>query len=192
MLRALASAALAGALCACARTVAIDPHAVAGMVLQPPPRAAAFALTDQRVRRFSLAAQHGHAVAIYFGYTHCTDMCPDTMAAFAKALRRAHLSARNVRIVFITVDPRRDTPAAIGRWLDRFDPRFVGLTGTSAQLLPVYHAYHIFFKNDSPASIEHGTTIFFIDPHGRLRIVLDASGASVDDLTRDLRAVAGA
>ncbi len=192
MLRALAPVALAGALCACARTAPIDPHAVAGMVLQPPPPAAVFALTDQHGRRFSLAAQRGHAVAVYFGYTHCTDMCPDTMAAFAKALRRAHLSARNVRIVFITVDPHRDTQAAIGRWLDRFDPRFAGLTGTPEQLLPVYHAYHIFYKNDSPASIEHGTTIFFIDPNGRLRIVLDANGASVDDLARDLRAVAGA
>jgi protein SCO1/2 len=80
------------------------------------------------------ARTHGVVTLLYFGYTHCPDECPTAMADVASALRKIGPAAAQVRVVFVTTDPWRDKAAVLRSWLDRFDPSFIGLTGTPAQI----------------------------------------------------------
>lgn len=109
-------------------------HRFSGQLLARPVRLPDVPLVDTSGHRYVLAdALHGHVALVYAGYTHCPDACPTTMANIAEVLRFLPPSARRaVRVVFITEDPARDTPAVIRTWLDRFDPHFVGLTGSAA------------------------------------------------------------
>ena len=98
-----------------------------GDVIARPP----LVLADTSLRRFDLAHRPaGELTLLFFGYTHCPDVCPTTMADLAAARRRLTAAQRDrVRVVFVTVDPRRDTPAVLRAWLNRFDPTFTGLIG---------------------------------------------------------------
>ncbi len=144
------------------------------------PAAPDFTLEDQTGRPYTLSAHRGHAIALFFGYAHCTDVCPATMAALAHAKRTlGPAAAARFDVVFVTVDPARDTPAALGRYVREFDPAFVGLTGSDAQLEPVYRAYHIDHHID-PASrtasgydVIHSSAVQFVAPDGRLRGMAD-------------------
>ena len=95
-----------------------------------------FTLTDTSGRPYEFAAAtRGRATLLFFGYTNCPDVCPTTMADVASALRQVPPEVRDrVSVVFITTDPRRDTRLALRRWLDRFNPAFIGLRGTQAQV----------------------------------------------------------
>ncbi|MCL9796693.1 SCO family protein [Frankia sp. AgKG'84/4] len=114
--------------------------ATVGAVRRP-----SFTLTDTGGRRFDFAqATAGHATLLFFGYTHCPDVCPTTMADLAAARQVAGPAvAAKVTVVFVTTDPARDTPAVLARWLRQFDDRFVGLTGTPAQVAAAQRAVGI-------------------------------------------------
>ena len=84
----------------------------------------------------------GHPVVVFFGYTHCPDVCPTTLAHLAKAIHSPTTSA-DKHVVFITVDPDRDSPGVLKRYVRLFDPQFIGLTGSLKGLAPVYAAYHM-------------------------------------------------
>jgi protein SCO1 len=91
-----------------------------------------FHLIDSQGRGFSRTSLLGHPTLIYFGFTHCPDECPDTLAALARATQQAHLPG--LQVLFVTVDPARDTPAVLAGYLRHFDPGFVGLTGDPAEI----------------------------------------------------------
>ncbi|MDE2052599.1 MAG: SCO family protein [Gammaproteobacteria bacterium] len=91
-----------------------------------------FHLTDSQGRPFTRAALLGHPTLVYFGFTHCPDECPDTLAALARVRNQAQLPG--LQVIFVTVDPQRDTPAVLAGYLRHFDPSFLGLTGDSAQI----------------------------------------------------------
>jgi len=107
-----------------------------GVVPDRPMAKASFRLIDTSGKRFDFAtATAGKVTLAYFGYTHCPDECPTAMADVATALRKVDPSLRRqVAVVFVTTDPWRDTRRVLRTWLDRFDPSFVGLTGTPAQV----------------------------------------------------------
>ncbi len=150
----------------------------AGIVLLlAPPRTLApnFTLIDQYGRPFHLSDLRGRTVALFFGYTHCPDVCPATLAALARAKRKLGPNGARFDVVFITVDPQRDTDAVVGRYVRLFDPSFIGLTGTEAELAPVYAAYHVYHQA-LPAHgsalgylVAHSSTVVFIGPDGRIR-----------------------
>lgn len=163
------------------------PAPLHGMQLVPPQPAANFTLTDQNGAAFSLEQTRGQAVALYFGFTHCSDTCPQTLALLGKARARAGLTPAQVRIAMVTVDPRRDSPAALRAFFKRIGVEGTGLTGAPAALKAVYRAYGIGVepgKND----IAHSDVIFIIDPQGRIRETL-APRSSLKDVAADLRAV---
>jgi protein SCO1/2 len=142
------------------------------------PAAPDFTLTDQSGRPYTLSAQRGHTIALFFGYTHCPDECPATLASLATAKRRLGAAAAAFEAVMVTADPGRDTPAVLGRYMRSFDPAFVGLTGSGAQLASVYAAYHVYVRipPHRPAvdyDVEHSTAVQFIAPDGRLRGIGD-------------------
>jgi protein SCO1/2 len=101
-----------------------------------------FTLTDQHGAPWSLSQQRGKIVALFFGYTHCEDTCPATLAKIADAIAKS--GAADAEIAFVTVDPERDTPPVMGAYVERFaGATIVGLTGTQAQIQSVEHAYHV-------------------------------------------------
>lgn len=150
-----------------------------------------FTLTDQYGRPFTLANQHGKAVALFFGYTHCPDVCPTTLADLAHAKRLLGSAASDLVVAFVTVDPARDSRAVMGRYVRLFDPSFIGLTGTPTQLDPVYSAYHIYHQRLPAQSalgylVAHSSTIEFIGRDGSVRGFGDASD-TLQQLTTEMR-----
>src|SRR5665213_3607812 len=139
------------------------------------PLAPDFTLTDQSGRPFRLADLRGHTVALFFGYTHCPDVCPTTLAALARAKRKLGPGGEALDVVLVTVDPARDTPATLKRYVRLFDPAFAGLTGSEAQLDPVYAAYHVYHRTAAGKGsangyiVAHSSAVQFISPGGRLR-----------------------
>jgi protein SCO1/2 len=169
---------------ACAQHAAAPLH---GTQLAPSQPAAPFTLTDQDGKPFSLAQARGQAVALYFGFTHCKDVCPQTLALLGKARENAHLSPAQQRIVMITVDPAHDSPAALRSFFRRVGVKATGLTGTPAQLQRVYRAYGIAVQPQK-RDIVHTDVIFLIDANGRIVETL-APETPVKDIAADLRTV---
>jgi cytochrome oxidase Cu insertion factor (SCO1/SenC/PrrC family) len=172
-----------------------------------------FTLTDQDGRPFRLSDERGHAVALVFGYTYCPDECPATLARLASARASLGGGAEGARVVFITIDPQRDTPQRLKRYLAAFDPSFIGLTGSELQLAPVYRAYHVWFgplpksgagpqahdvgqlapgalprrRSELDAVEAHTSTIYIVDRRGRFKAFADW-GDSARRLAQALRA----
>ena len=130
---------------------------------------------------FRLAASNGRMVTdrtyrgkwllVFFGYTHCPDVCPTTLNAIAAALRRLGPAAAQVQPLFITVDPRRDTLQVLANYVRVFDPRIVGLTGTADQIAAVAREYKVYFAADeTPAErdyqVDHSAFIYVMNPKG--------------------------
>ena len=136
-----------------------------------------FTLTDQYHHPFRLADQLGHVVVLFFGYTHCPDVCPTTLAHLARDERVLTPAERaRLRVAFITVDPERDSPATLGRYVSLFDSAFVGLTGTERQLDPVYAAYHVYHEKAAGTAatgylVTHSGALYLISSHGTLRVI---------------------
>ncbi len=165
----------------------------AGQVFSPATPVADFSLTDQQGVPWRLGDQRGKAILIYFGYTHCPDVCPATLSLFHDVAKQLGGDANRVRFVFITIDPDRDTPGVLGQYLNAFNPSFIGLTGTAAQLAPVHQSFGIFRKQgvsatatDLDATFTHTSNVFGIDPHGNLRVVHDY-GDATEAFTHDAR-----
>jgi len=164
-------------------------------VLESRNQAYDFALTDQNGQIFRLSQERGHAVALFFGYTHCPDVCPATLARLAAARASLGKDRNDIRVVFVTVDPRRDTPQRMKTYLATFDPSFVGVTGTERQLAPVYRAYHVWYQElpKTTAGLEaleaHTATITLIDRTGHLQGFADWSD-SIAVLAQHFRAAA--
>lgn len=153
-----------------------DDYAFHGSELTPPRLAPAVALTDQHGQPFDLASQHGKVVLLFFGYTNCPDVCPTTLSDFITVKERLGKRADDVRFVFVSVDPARDTPERLTQYLDFFDPSFIGLTGTPEQIDAVKQGYGVFSQaRESTSSlgylVDHTTTTFLIDPDGNERLV---------------------
>jgi protein SCO1/2 len=158
-----------------------------GTQISPRTAAAAFTLTDQNGRRFALEQARGQAVALYFGFTHCKDVCPQTLALLGKARSLAHLTPAQLRIVMVSVDPRHDTPTALRAFFQRVGVEATGLTGTPAEMHPVYRAYGIAIEPQQ-GDIAHTDAIFLIDASGRLVETLPPE-TPPKDVAADLRTV---
>ncbi len=132
-----------------------------------------FTLSDQHGKPFTLSKQRGRPVVLFFGYAHCPDVCPTILANLVRA--KAALGARgsHVAIVLVTVDPKRDTAAALGEFVSAFDPSIVALTGSEGRLADVYRAYHVRIVRQAggPADylVSHTAFVYYIDRAGRLR-----------------------
>ena len=118
----------------------------------------------------SAADFRGKVVALYFGYTHCPDVCPATMANLTDML--AKVGSPDVRIVFITVDPDRDTDTVMSDYAKAFTPQAVGLRGTPNQLATLARTYRVAYevKKDPPYEVMHSNAVFFFDRDGKARL----------------------
>jgi protein SCO1 len=137
-----------------------------------------FTLRDDAAELWTLGAQRGKVVLLTFGFTRCADTCPATIGKLAQLTRELGAQGRGAEIAFVTVDPTHDTPAALHRFVTRFDPgagRLVGLTGTPSEIGAVESAYHVWSQRMPRDDFAHSSVIFLIDPRGRIRALRDES-----------------
>jgi protein SCO1/2 len=163
-----------------------------GKVLPEPRPVPSWALTDQHERAFNFAEQRGKVMLVFFGYTRCPDVCPLTLGTFKQVAKQLGRDASHVRFVFVTVDPEQDTPAFLDRYLRLFNPDFVGLTGTAAQLKPVYEFFGASFRKVPVQNsavgylMAHSVNTAVVDRQGRWRLNFDHE-ATAGDMEHDIR-----
>jgi protein SCO1/2 len=151
-----------------------------------------FSLVDGSDTPVTDRTYRGNWEMIYFGYTFCPDACPTTLNTVAETLQRLGPLANRVQPIFITIDPRRDTPAVIGAYVKNFDPRIVGLTGSPEKIGAVAKEFHIYSAvhktGDGPDDylMDHSSVIIVMDPKGSFAGVLAADMAA-DRMTEKLR-----
>ena len=168
------------------------PLGVRDTAVSPVRPAPALRLTDQDGRPFDLASLRGAPVFVYFGYTHCPDICPTTLADLRAAVKLAGVPAK---VVFVTIDPARDDAAAMKRYVDYYQAGYTGLTGTDAQIAEAAAAWGVSYRkleSDSASgyAMAHSTDVYLVDATGNLRHHL-FFGAGADLIARRLREVAG-
>ncbi len=156
---------LAVALAAAAWKITVKPS-LHGATIDPPIQAANIRLNDYNNQSFDLASLRGKVVLVYFGYTNCPDECPLTMAHLKLAIDQLGSDAKNVRVVMVTTDPRRDTPQVLKSWLTKFSPDFVGVFGAPDAMAKVWQDYGVTVE-DSGAT--HSYFVYVIDPAGNWR-----------------------
>ena len=168
------------------------PVLASGTWLPQPRSPGEFSLIDQNNAQFTATRLRGAPTLVYFGYTHCPDVCPVTLLQLAQVVKSGVVPG--LRVVFISVDPARDTPTQLAQYVHAFDPDFIGLTGTPAMLQMVAQRFGVaFLRVDLPGgdySMDHSSTIFLMDARGHNVAVFNAP-YDVKSLTQDLRLAAG-
>ncbi len=144
-----------------------------------------FALVDGDGHKVTDKALLGRWTLIYFGYTHCPDACPTTLSAIGGALDKMSPASRKmVEVLFITVDPARDTPSVVGAYAKAFGPEFIGLTGTDAELAKVEQAFRVYAQRHAlkggDYAMDHSSIIYVMGPDGRFAGLLDDSLSPTD------------
>ena len=151
----------------------------------------ALELADTRGQVRHLADFRGKAVVLFFGFTQCPDVCPTTLADLAGVLKALGPDAERVQVLFVTLDPERDTPEVLGRYVSAFDPRFIALRGDLPATQRVAKDFKIFFekrKQGASYTIDHSAQSYVIDAQGRLRLLVRQDRIA-QDLPEDLRTI---
>ena len=140
-------------------------------------------------RPVSAAAYHGRVVLLYFGYTHCPDVCPTTLANLSDALKRLGQRRSNVRVLFVTVDPDRDTVRVLGEYVKAFAPEIDGLRGSGDALASLARRYRVAYsvtKENGAYNVMHSEAVFIFDRDGRARLVTTSTDNTAD-IASDIR-----
>jgi protein SCO1/2 len=148
-----------------------------------------FRLTDHNGKPRALADFRGKAVVLFFGYTHCPDVCPTTLADLAQAMRLLGKDAARVQVLFVTVDPERDGAEMLAQYVPAFDPSFLALRGDAQQTAQVAQAFGVVYQKQPTSSgynMDHSAGTFLIDTAGRTRL-LAPYGQRAEWLAADLR-----
>ena len=149
-----------------------------------------FALTDHNGKPRTLANFRGKVVLIFFGYTQCPDVCPTTMAEMAAVMQRLGPRADDVQVLFVTLDPARDTQALLSNYVPSFDRRFIGLRGDQAATEKVAREFKIFYQKvpgskPDEYSIDHTAGSYVFDTQGKVRLFV-RHGQGPDPIAHDL------
>jgi len=151
----------------------------------------ALELVDHTGKLRRLEDFRGKAVVLFFGFTHCPDICPTTLADISQAIKQLGPDADRVQVLLVSVDPERDTQESLAKYVTAFDPRFLGLRGDLAATKKVAGEFKIYFekrKQGDGYTVDHSAQSYVIDPQGRLRLLVrhDRIG---QDLAADLRSL---
>lgn len=150
-----------------------------------------FSLVDHNGQQRTLADFRGKAVAIFFGYTHCPDVCPTTLSDFAAALRQLGPDAERVQVIFVTVDPERDTPELLRQFVPAFNPGFLGMYSDRETLKQLAKEFKVVYQKTAVKApddylIDHSAGTYVYDPQGNLRLLMPY-GSRPDAIARDLK-----
>lgn len=157
---------------------------------EPYPVAPEIELTRAAGTDFELREMRGKIVALFFGYTSCPDICPTTMAELKQALEQLGTEADQVQVLFVTVDPQRDTPERVQEYVNHFNPNFIGLSGTEPELAKAWSDYGVFREIVDGTSaagylVNHTARVTLIDQQGNLRVSFPFD-TPVEDVVHDL------
>lgn len=161
-------------------------------VFEPPYAAPPLELQGSNGEALSLRRFRGKVVAVAFGFSTCPRICPTTLANLSIVSSKLGDAAKNFQVVFVTVDPERDTPERLREFLGRFNPTFLGATGTPKQLEAVRQAYGVSAKKalspikDIGYEVHHSSSVFLIDANGMLRLLVPF-GKPADDILHDVK-----
>jgi protein SCO1/2 len=150
-------------------------------------------LTGHDGKSHTLAEFKGRAVILFFGYTHCPDVCPITMSSLRELMPLMGANGQRVQVLFVTVDPERDTPPLLAQYVPAFHPSFLGLYGDAAATAKVAAEFKVFYRKQpgaNPASytVDHTAGSYVIDPLGRLRLYF-RHGETPERMAADLKRV---
>ena len=151
------------------------------------------ALTGHDGKPRTLADFRGKVVVLFFGYTHCPDICPTTLVEMAGVMKKLGADAGHVQVLFVTVDPERDTPEVLARYVPAFDAGFLGMSGDAGATQRAAKEFKIFYEKrpgNAPGAytVDHSGQSYVIDPQGRLRLFVRHDRIAAD-LAEDLRAL---
>jgi len=162
-------------------------------VLSEPRPVAAFELSDQHGHAFTQEQFRGRWSLLFAGFTHCPDICPGTLALLTDVQQRAGISPDQLRTVFISVDPERDTPENLAEYLDFFNPEWTALTGPKSELDRLMASLELAYvrvpTGGGDYTVDHSTALVLIDPEGRMRGYFSAP-LEVEELVDDLGRIA--
>jgi protein SCO1 len=150
-----------------------------------------FSLLDTSGNRRTIGSWHGKFVILFFGYTQCPDVCPATMSELARVRRDLGSDGARIQVLFVTLDPARDTPELLARYVPGFDPSFVGLYGSEAEIATTAREFRVFYQKvdgSSPSNytLDHTAGSFVFDPDGHVRLFVRGQ-ATADQIEADLR-----
>lgn len=148
-----------------------------------------FALTDFNGQPRTLADDRGKVVMLYFGFVQCPDVCPTALARAAAVMQQIGAEAGQVQLLFVTVDPERDTPELLREYMAAFHPSFVALTGTAEQIKAAADEFRVFYKKvptGGSYTMDHTALTYLFDREGRIRVALRHE-QSADDYAADIR-----
>ncbi len=150
-----------------------------------------FDLLDHHGAKRQLTDYQGKVVVLFFGYTHCPDVCPTAMADMAKMMKLLGSDANQVQVLFVTLDPERDSQQVLAKYVPSFDERFVGLYGNAQQTAEVAKRYKVFFEKKDVAgksgyTIDHSAGAFVFDKAGKVRIYF-RNGQKPNEMASDLK-----
>lgn len=150
-----------------------------------------FSLTDQNGKQRTLADFKGKVVVMFFGYTQCPDVCPTTMTEMASVMQKLGPDADNVQVLFVTIDPERDTQALLASYVPSFDKRFLGLYGDAAATAKVAKDFKVFYqkvpgRSADSYTMDHTAGSYVFDKQGQLRVFL-RHGQGAEPIAHDLQ-----
>jgi protein SCO1/2 len=157
---------------------------------EPYPLASEIELRREDGTQFRLSEMRGKVVMLFFGYTSCPDVCPTTMAELKQALEKVGPKADQVQVLYVTVDPERDTPQRVQEYVNHFNPKFIGLSGSESELAKVWNDYGVFreiVEGTSAAGylVNHTARVTMIDQQGNLRVSFPFD-TPVENIVHDL------
>jgi len=152
-----------------------------------------FSLTDHHGKPARLADFRGKVVVMFFGYTQCPDVCPTTLSNLRETMALLGPEATRVQVLFVTVDPARDTPALLAQYVPAFHPSFIGLYADEKAIAATAKDFKVFYakqpgKTPESYSVDHSTGSYVFDPNGKLRLLL-RHGEAPANVATDLRAL---
>ena len=186
----LLAASATGAATATAAATADNPLGLKAGTFSPPRMAPDFTVRGSDGKELKLSSFRGKLVLLEFGYTSCVDVCPVSLAMLAQAHKQLGELGKQLQVIYVTVDPERDTPDHMRRYLANFDPTFLGATGTPQQMARVRQDYGISATrkmvegSKTDYTIGHSSYLYFVDRKGSLRALLPF-GRTADDVAHD-------
>lgn len=186
----LGGLALGGLLAGCDQTPLGAPTSVfKGIDISGAAYGRQFALTDFNGQPRTLADYRGQVVMLYFGFVQCPDVCPTALTRAAAVKQQLGADAAQLQVIFVTVDPERDTPELLRDYMAAFDPSFMALTGSPAQIKAVADEFRVYYKKvptGNTYTMDHTALSYLFDREGRIRVVLRHE-QTADDYTADIR-----
>jgi protein SCO1/2 len=151
-----------------------------------------FRLTDHNGQARTMADFRGKAVAVFFGFTHCPDVCPTTLAEMKQVMEKLGNDSKRLQVLFITIDPKRDTKELLAQYVPSFNPTFLGLFGDDAATAKVAKDFKIIYrvqpgKTPESYTMDHSAGTLVFDPQGQLRLFIDYGRLNAEQIASDIK-----